>query len=102
MRFEEPFFSGYVGELRAWASQFAAENRIPGWVNAHYVWPDELWGIWDQLEDTSGGLIGIVGLQGVGKSSALQAVYRSRIEEDDGQRAQDPEAKVPVPSSIVA
>jgi hypothetical protein len=87
MRFEEPFFSGYVGELRAWASQFAAENRIPGWVNAHYVWPDELWGIWDQLEDTSGGLIGIVGLQGVGKSSALQAVYRSRIEEDDGQRA---------------
>jgi hypothetical protein len=98
MRFEEPFFSGYVGEVRAWASRFAAENRIPGWVSTHYVWPDELRGIWDQLADTRGGLIGIVGLQGVGKSSALQAIYRSRIEQDDAQRAKDPEAKAPCPS----
>jgi hypothetical protein len=33
------------------------------------------------------GLIGIVGLQGVGKSSALQAIYQRRVEQEDGQRA---------------
>jgi ABC-type sugar transport system ATPase subunit len=80
---EEPFISGHVGEVRAWASQFAAENRSPSWIGEHYVWPDELRKIWDQLGDTSGGIIGVVGLQGVGKSSALQAIYGCRIEQDD-------------------
>jgi len=95
--FDEPFFSGYVGEVRAWASEFAAENRTPGWIGECYVWPDELRGIWDQLGDMSAGLIGIVGLQGVGKSSALQAIYRSRIDQEDAQRARDPEAKGSMP-----
>jgi len=95
--YDETSFIGLVGEVRAWASQFAAENRTPGWIGHYYVWPDELRGIWDQLGDTRGGIIGIVGLQGVGKSSALQAIYRSRIEQEDAQRALDPDAKGPVP-----
>jgi hypothetical protein len=95
--YDETSFIGLVGEVRAWASHFAAENRTPGWIGHYYVWPDELRGIWDQLGDTRGGIIGIVGLQGVGKSSALQAIYRSRIEQEDAQRALDPDAKGPVP-----
>jgi len=44
----------------------------------------------------NGGIIGVVGLQGVGKSGALQTIYRTRIEQMDRQWASSSE-KGPVP-----
>jgi ABC-type branched-subunit amino acid transport system ATPase component len=59
--------------------------------------PDAVREIIHKLETMKGGIFGLVGLQGVGKSGALQAIYRSRIEQVDRQRAEDPDAKRPVP-----
>lgn len=81
----EPLIPVFV-EVRMWASQFAAESRVPGWIARSYVWPEELSRIWDHLEDMRGGTIGIIGLQGVGKSSALQAIYGSRVEQEERER----------------
>jgi hypothetical protein len=79
--------SRLVNDVRWWASQLAAESRTPGWFAKSYVWPDELSRIWDDLKRMQKGLIGIVGLQGVGKSSALQAIYQRRLEQEDQQGA---------------
>ena len=38
------------------------------------MWPDAIKEIWNQLEQMKSGIIGLVGLQGVGKSSALLAL----------------------------
>jgi hypothetical protein len=46
----------------------------------------------------NGGIIGLVGLQGVGKSSALQAIFRSRIEQANRRWQEDGE-KGPIPPS---
>ena len=66
---------------------------MPGWIARSYVWPEELSRIWGHLEGMRGGIIGIVGLQGVGKSSALQAIYGSRVEEEGRRRAGETEAE---------
>ena len=52
----KPPVSGFVEEIRPWASQLAAESRVPGWVAKSYVWPEELSPIWDHLEDMRGGV----------------------------------------------
>jgi hypothetical protein len=43
------------------------------------VWPDAVREIIHKLETMSGGIIGLVGLQGVGKSSALLAILSGRM-----------------------
>jgi len=43
------------------------------------VWPDAVRGIIRELEGMSGGIIGLVGVQGVGKSSALLAIESGRM-----------------------
>jgi len=73
-------------EVGAWASQLAAESR--DWDNASrfYVWPESLSRISEQLRRTEGCIIGVVGLQGVGKSSALLALEETekiRLEQTD-------------------
>ena len=45
------------------------------WVLYWYVCPDAVREIIHKLETMSGGIIGLVGLQGVEKSGALQAIY---------------------------
>jgi len=44
-----------------------------------YVWPDAVREIIHKLETRNGGIIGLVGLQGVGKSSALLAIEAGRM-----------------------
>ena len=45
----------------------------------------------------NGGIFGLVGLQGVGRAARCRRFTGSRIEQVDRQRAEDPDAKVPVP-----
>ena len=62
--------------VRAWANLLAGEARGSGWITDFYVWPDEVRNLAHQLDSIRGGLIGLVGTQGIGKSSALMALYR--------------------------
>lgn len=39
------------------------------------MWPNAILRIWEQLKTSQGGVIGLVGLQGVGKSSAILAFF---------------------------
>jgi hypothetical protein len=61
--------------VRFWANQLAGESRDPDWLRHSYVVPDVLNDIAANLVDTMRGLIGLVGQQGVGKSSALMALH---------------------------
>jgi hypothetical protein len=92
----EPDNSGSTSEIYSWASQLASESRKLGWVFYWYVWPDAVREVIHKLETMSGGIIGLVGLQGVGKSSALQAILKKRIAQADRQW-QESGKKGPVP-----
>ena len=87
-----------TSEIYSWASQLASESRKSDWVSDWYVRPDAVHEIVHKLETTSGGIFGLVGFQGVGKSSALQAIFRSRIEQANRRWQEDGE-KGPVPPS---
>jgi hypothetical protein len=67
----EPVGSVPTSEIYSWASQLAAESRDPLLRSKFYVWPKSLVGMSELLRRMKGGIICIVGLQGVGKSSAL-------------------------------
>jgi GTPase SAR1 family protein len=68
-----------ISEIYSWASQLASESRKLGWVFYWYVWPDAVRELARKLETMNGGIIGLVGLQGVGKSSALRAILSGRM-----------------------
>jgi ABC-type sugar transport system ATPase subunit len=63
--------------ILSWTSQLASESRDWGWIDEFYVEPDSVRRVLRQLDMMKGGVIGLVGLQGVGKSSALTAIYRA-------------------------
>jgi GTPase SAR1 family protein len=67
-----------IDEVRAWASQLAGEARYPDWLEYSYVVPAVLNDIALELVNTRRGLIGLVGQQGVGKSSALLALMKGK------------------------
>jgi len=75
----DPDNSVSVSEIYSWASQLASESRKLDWVLHWYVLPDVVREIIRKLETMSGGIIGLVGLQGVGKSSALLAIEAGRM-----------------------
>jgi hypothetical protein len=87
----EPVRSVRTTEIYAWASQLASETRKSDWVLDWYVWPNAIREIIHKLETISGGIVGLVGFQGVGKSSALQAIFRSPMEQADRGRGKDGE-----------
>jgi thymidylate kinase len=60
-----------ISEIYSWASQLAAESRDPLLRSKFHVWPKSLIGMGERLGRMKGGIICIVGLQGVGKSTAL-------------------------------
>ena len=64
----DPDNSVSVSEIYSWASQLASESRKLDWIFYWYVWPDAVREIIHKLETMSGGIIGLVGLQGVGNS----------------------------------
>ncbi len=66
-----------VDELYSWAGQLASESRNPDWVTGWYVWPQAVVRVQHQLETMKAGIISLVGLQGVGKSSALRALHNN-------------------------
>jgi len=64
-----------IDEIRSWAGQLASETRGSSWIREWYVLPASISTLLSRLEIADGAVIGLVGLQGVGKSSALQAIY---------------------------
>jgi ABC-type sugar transport system ATPase subunit len=68
-----------TSEIYSWASQLASESRKLDWVFYWYVWPDAVRQIAHKLETMNGGIVGLIGLQGVGKSSALLAIPERRM-----------------------
>ena len=81
----------YRAGVYSWASQLAAENRDLKAFLEGYVWPKAVTEIWHQLEHMKGGIVGLVGLQGVGKSSALIALEVRCIQKV--MKREDPEKK---------
>ena len=65
----------YTLQVRVWASLLAGEARGPAWTRDFYVCPAEIANLAHQIDSFGGGLIGLVGAQGIGKSSALRALY---------------------------
>ncbi len=63
-----------IPKIRSWASLLASESRDPRWIWDAYVVPAEADHLSNQLQTLHGALIGLVGFQGVGKSSALLAL----------------------------
>jgi hypothetical protein len=70
--------SKIINEVYSWANKLTAESRYQIWNEREYVWPKEVLKILQLLKTMKGGLIGLVGNQGVGKSSALMAIYDNR------------------------
>jgi hypothetical protein len=68
-----------IGEVYSWASQLASESRTIDWIIGWYLWPDAVRLILRRLDAMKGGVIGLVGPQGVGKSSALLATLIANI-----------------------
>jgi len=68
-----------TSEIYSWAGQLASESRKSDWVFHWYVWPDAVREVIHKLETMNGGIIGLVGVQGVGKSSALLAILLRRM-----------------------
>jgi len=80
--FTKTYKCNYCGRLRIsydGASQLASESRKLDWVFYWCVWPDPVRETIHKLETMNGGIIGPVGLQGVGKSSALLAIESERM-----------------------
>ncbi len=69
--------SGRIGEVYDWASQLASESREPHWISDAYLMPSEVSHLLTHLRSVRGALVGLVGYQGVGKSSALLALATS-------------------------
>jgi GTPase SAR1 family protein len=78
--------SNLVQEVYSWSSQLASESRSQGWIDEWYVWPEELNIVLRKLSVMSGGVIGLIGLQGVGKSSALYAIEHFLLNDECKKR----------------
>ena len=74
----EPASSVQASEIYSWASELASESRKLDWVCDWYVWPDAVREIIQKLETMNGVIVGLLGVQGVGKSSALLAIWAGR------------------------
>jgi energy-coupling factor transporter ATP-binding protein EcfA2 len=74
--------AGRISEVYAWASQLASESRDSSWIAHWYVWPQAVRQIYRHLKTAEGSIIGLVGLQGSGKTSALTAITMALMAEE--------------------
>lgn len=88
--------SSSASEIRTWASLLSAENRQFVQLVSSYVWPEAVGLIFRRLESMRGGVIGLIGLQGVGKSNALIMIEtallvqkQERVKSDTGELPKD-------------
>lgn len=65
-------------DIREWAGQLAGEARDHDWYEYCYVVPDTLMAHVQRLVGTKRQLTGLIGRQGVGKSSALKALQMGK------------------------
>jgi predicted transcriptional regulator len=65
-----------VVQVREWANQLAGETRDSDWLCSSYIPPEVFEDVHEELKNSKRGLIGLVGQQGVGKSSALMALQK--------------------------
>jgi energy-coupling factor transporter ATP-binding protein EcfA2 len=70
----EPDNSVPTSEIYSWASRLACESRGPNWIDRWYVPPKGVIDAARKLETMDGGIVALIGQQGVGKSSALLAL----------------------------
>jgi len=68
-----------TSQIREWASRLAGETREPTPSRSFYVCPEEVSRLADQLAYLQDAIIGLVGQQGVGKSSALIELSRNPV-----------------------
>jgi Mrp family chromosome partitioning ATPase len=66
-----------VGSSGASDGVVASESREPHWISDSYLMPSEVSHLLTHLRSVRGALMVLVGLQGVGKSSALLAIATS-------------------------
>ena len=80
--------AGRIQEVYAWAGQLASESRDSSWIARWYVWPRAVGQIYRHLKTAEGSIVGLVGLQGSGKTSALTAITKALImqEREDYQK----------------
>ena len=71
-----------ISDIYSWASRLTSEERWLIYTSTCYVWPKSILQILHRLEHMRGGIIGLLGLQGVGKSSALSALYHTRVQKE--------------------
>ena len=72
-----------IVQVRSWASLLASESRDPTWIRDGYVMPDTVARLLAHLRTVHGSVVGLVGFQGVGKSSALLALSTGLREHKD-------------------
>jgi len=61
--------------LHSWASCLTGESRDLGWVMYRYIWPDSVQRVKRLLQTMTKGIVCLAGLQGIGKTSALRALF---------------------------
>jgi len=71
-----------ISQVYAWASQLASESRGIAWITRWYIWPPAVGQIYRHLKTAEGSIVGLVGLQGSGKTSALTAIMIGLILEE--------------------
>lgn len=77
----QPRSEDKLGQIRSWASCLTAEERHHAWTLVNYVWPKSIIRLRDELLKSSRRkLVAVVGVQGVGKTSALQALEFDYLE----------------------
>ncbi|MFH0847951.1 MAG: MarR family transcriptional regulator, partial [archaeon] len=78
----DPNDQEFIRIVCRWASQLTAESRYDDYAIRCYSWPPETEALYQQLANANGAVIALVGVQGIGKSSALRAILKRKLEDD--------------------
>jgi len=65
--------------LHRWTSCLTGESRDLGWVIYRYIWPESVQRVKRLLQTMTKGIVCLAGLQGIGKTSALRALFYDNV-----------------------